>query len=242
MPKIDLNCDMGESWYDQIVGQDEALMPFITSCNLACGVHGGDADTMQNAVDLAILHGVNIGAHPSLPGRQNFGRETINLPEAELTQLVFTQIDTLITVTRERGVLLTHIKPHGALYHLAASQPKEALAIVGAARYFEVAKIYGPPGSLLQKITERAGLQFVPEGFIDRTYENGQELRSRKLPDSIIHDAATAAKQAHSIAMKQELTDYYGKQHSVRVNTLCVHGDHAEAVQNLLAVRDILGM
>lgn len=241
MHNIDLNCDMGESWNNQIVGQDAALMPHITSCNLACGEHGGDPDTMRRAVELAAEHGVNIGAHPSLPDRHNFGREPVDLPEPVLRGLIFDQVERLQTVANAAGQTLHHLKPHGALYHLAAQADKEAEVVVAAALKFRVGIIFGPPNSLLAAKTKEAGLTFWREGFVDRAYENGHQLRSRKKAGAVHELPAVAAQQAYDLVVHQQITDYYGQVHPLTIDTLCVHGDHRGALELLLAVQAKLG-
>lgn len=237
MLRIDLNCDMGESWYNEVTGQDESLMPYITSCNLACGVHGGDPETMKRAIELAIQHRVSIGAHPSLPDRANFGREPIDLPEAALETLLFSQLERLSEAANLQDQKLQHLKPHGALYHLAANNEKEAKAIVAAAIAFDIPMIYGAPESLLKTATEAAGLRFIPEGFIDRAYENGWQLRSRKLTGAVHHSSEAAADQAYDLAVNNTITDYYGQKHTLKTETLCLHGDHAEALDHIIAVK-----
>lgn len=238
--RIDLNCDMGESWYDQKIGQDEAIMPLITSCNLACGVHGGDPATRQRALQLAVEHGVAIGAHPSLPGQHNFGRQAVDMPAEALFDLLLTQAQCLQAEARLFHRELQHLKPHGALYHLAAQQHKEASIVVKVCQILQIPMIYGPPDSQLEQHAVAAGLHFVPEGFIDRAYENGQSLRPRQLAGACIQDSHLAAQQALQLAKHQSVQDYYGHTHPLQVQTLCIHGDHPEALDHLLAVRELL--
>ncbi len=241
LARIDLNCDMGESWYDQKIGQDEAIMPLITSCNLACGVHGGDPATRQRALQLAVEHGVAIGAHPSLPGQHNFGRQAVDIPSEALFDLLLTQVQCLQTEARLFNQELQHLKPHGALYHLAAQQHKEASIVVKVCQTLQIPMIYGTPNSQLEEYAVAADLHFVPEGFLDRAYENGQSLRPRQLVGATIRDSCLAAQQALQLAKDQSIQDYYGHTHSLRVQTLCIHGDHPEALDHLLAVRALLG-
>ncbi len=234
---IDLNCDMGESWHHQKVGQDDALMPYLSSCNLACGLHGGDPATMRRAVHLAITHGVAIGAHPSLPDQSNFGRLAIDLPAADLLALLLTQGQRLLNCARQYQQELHHLKPHGALYHLAATQVKEAAAVVETCLRLEIPRIYGLPGSELQQQTQAAGLQFIPEGFLDRAYENGQALRDRSLAGATLKDSEMVAQRALQIVKTQTVTDYYGNKQPLAVQTLCIHGDHPEALTHLKTLR-----
>lgn len=237
---IDLNCDMGESWYDRQIGQDEALMPLISSCNLACGIHGGDPKTRHKSLQLAAQYGVAIGAHPSLPGHHNFGREAVDIPAVALFDLLLTQVQGLQQEARSLNQALHHLKPHGALYHLAAKESKEASIVVEVCQRLQIPMIYGLPGSELEKCARAAGLQFVAEGFVDRAYENGQALRPRSLAGAVIQDSALAAAQALQLAKDHVLVDYYGRAHALQVQTLCIHGDHPEALDHLMALRELL--
>lgn len=241
MDRIDLNCDMGESWHDEIIGQDADIMPLISSCNLACGVHGGDPETMVSTLRLAIRHGVRIGAHPSLPGRENFGREAVDLPPTELYDLVLTQAERLRSAAGRLGASVVHLKPHGALYHLAARQEMVANIIADICRKTGITYLFGPPGSQLAAAARAKGLHFVPEGFIDRVYEDGDRLRPRQLPGSVIHDSDRATTQAIRFVQRGQVEDYYGKVHQRTVKTLCIHGDHPEALDHLMAVRERFG-
>lgn len=229
---------MGESWYTETIGQDEAIMPFITSCNLACGVHGGDPETMTCTIKLAIEHGVEIGAHPSLPSRENFGREVIDLPEHQLYELIFEQVKYLQKAVSEQGRALHHLKPHGALYNLATINKKEAIAVCKVCRETGIKKVYGPPGSELEKQAAAYQLAFVPEGFIDRIYANGLQLRSRKLSGSVIYDSKQAANQALFLARDGKVVDYDGVTYDHVVKTLCLHGDHNDALEQIKSVRE----
>ncbi|MEM9834948.1 MAG: 5-oxoprolinase subunit PxpA [Bacteroidota bacterium] len=234
---IDLNCDMGESWHNETVGQDAALMPHISSCNLACGVHGGDPATMRRTISLAIQHGVAIGAHPSLPGQENFGRTPIDLPAAELFEFLLTQVQTLQRAASELGAQLQHLKPHGALYNLATVAEKEAVAVCRICQEVGIKQLFGPPLSQLERQAIIHDLNFIPEGFIDRVYANGLQLRSRKLPHAIIRNSERAAEQAIRFVTSNTVIDYEGHEHPHSVRTLCIHGDHPEALDHILAVR-----
>ena len=212
---------MGESWYSEIIGQDEAIMAYISSCNLACGVHH-----------------VSIGAHPSLPARENFGREIIDLPESELYQLILEQVKRLQAETEKQGRLLHHLKPHGALYNLATISRKEAVAVCKVCQETGIKRVYGPPNSELERQAIKHKLTFVPEGFIDRVYANGLQLRSRKLPDAVIDDTEKAATQALLLARDGKVIDHEGITHKHVVKTLCLHGDHGDALEQIRAVRE----
>lgn len=228
MKTIDLNCDLGESWYDEIVSNDAAVMPLVTSCNLACGLHGGDPATLERAVELALNHGVTIGAHPSLPTRENFGRVAIDLSAGELTDLLSEQLERLAGVVAAADQRIRHLKPHGALYHLAQRRAKEAECLVEVAQTFGIRRIVGFPGGCLADATTSKGLDFIAEGFVDRAYANGTSLRNRCLPGAVL-DHEAAIRQAELLALAGRVVDHSGRAHSLSVRTLCVHGDHPGA-------------
>ncbi|MEL6140022.1 MAG: 5-oxoprolinase subunit PxpA [Bacteroidota bacterium] len=240
MISIDLNCDMGESWYSDLVGQDEALMPVISSCNLACGVHGGDPNTMTASITLALKHEVAIGAHPSLPGRENFGRDSLEMSENELFELVLTQVQRLQQAAKSQGGIVQHLKPHGALYHQVAKNVDKAEVICEVMKTTGINKLFGLPDSVVENIAQKHSLQFIPEGFIDRVYQDAGSLRSRKLTGAVIHSPALAAAQALRLAKFGEVVDFSGQVHTQKVNTLCIHGDHPEALQHARAVNELL--
>lgn len=237
---IDINCDMGESWHTEIIGQDAALMPYLTSCNLACGLHGGDDETMAASIALAARYGVAIGAHPSLPDRANFGREELDLPAEELFALVLYQVQKLQAAVVKQGQKIYHLKAHGALYNLATVQENEAIVICRVGQKTGIKLVYGPPGSELERQAKLHGLSFVAEGFIDRIYANGLQLRSRKLPDSVIHDSDQAAQQALLLARDGVVLAHDGNLHPHHVQTLCLHGDHVEALDHIRKVQTLL--
>lgn len=165
-----LNADLGESWKHQRIGNDAALMPLLDRCNIACGFHGGDALTMQKTIDLALKHGVGIGAHPSFPDRKNFGRQRMDLPLDELEALLLYQVSALSGMVRANGSRLQHIKPHGALYHYLNEVPEAAEVLVRVAKKLGMNTIFGPPDGYLQGAAAGAGLTFMSEGFADRRY------------------------------------------------------------------------
>ncbi|MBB4077511.1 UPF0271 protein [Lewinella aquimaris] len=235
-----LNADLGETWYDQQVGNDEEIMPYLDACNIACGFHGGDALTMLNTVKLAVHHGVAIGAHPSFPDRKNFGRLPMHLSPEVLHATLLYQISALAGMVKlVTGSGLHHVKPHGALYHYA---DKEAVAAGVLARVISdlgIPALFGPPWGELEKAAEVAGLSYFSEGFVDRRYEPSLLLRSRTKRDATIDDVAAAAEQAGLLASgRVRATD--GNLYPIAVRTLCVHGDHAGAAERARAVRRTL--
>ena len=230
--KIDLNCDLGES-----AGNDEAIMPHITSANIACGFHAGDASVMQATVKLAKRHGVNIGAHPSWKDRENFGRVEMNVPAEEVESIVFEQINTLAQIARAEGVGLTHVKPHGALYNQAATDRGLADAIARVVKRFSVDLILvGLAGSGLCDAGFEAGIKVAGEGFPDRAYNPDGTLMSRSKQGAVIESPEDVAKNAVKLIREGIL---FGERR-VFVDTLCLHGDNKHAVENAILLREVL--
>lgn len=223
---IDLNADLGEG-----CGGDAALMSVITSCNIACGGHAGDAISMREALQLAKANGVAAGAHPSFPDRENFGRTRSELRGAELERSLIAQVEALRDIASDLSVSLTHLKPHGALYNMAAEDAGLAQSIVSVLeRSLPGAKLFGPPASELENAAEKRGIAFTSEGFADRAYEANGQLRDRAKTGAVIHDAEKQATQALQIATQRTVNSYDGDLISLPVTTICVHGDTPESV------------
>lgn len=230
--KIDLNCDMGEN-----MGNDEAIMPYITSANIACGYHAGDEMSMRTTVRLIKKYGVAVGAHPSWKDREGFGRRQMSLPSDEVEALFLYQIGALYAIARAEGVELHHIKPHGALYNQAAKDRNLAKAIARAVKRFSSDLILvGLAGSSLIEAGVEAGLHVANEGFPDRIYTTEGTLTPRKQADAIIESPEEVA--AHAVRLAQKGIDFSGRR--VRLDTLCLHGDHPLAAQNAKLVRETL--
>jgi UPF0271 protein len=234
---IDLNCDMGESFGAYRLGDDAAILPFITSANVACGFHAGDALVMQATVGLCAAAGVRVGAHPSTPDLQGFGRREMNLAPEEAEAFVLYQVGALAAFARAAGVELTHVKPHGALYNQAARDPALAAAVGHAvARFSRGLVLVGLAGSALVAAAIDAGLYTASEGFPDRAYEPDGSLRSRRLPGAVLHDPAQIAANAVRLAREGLVTP----QGRLSMDTLCLHGDNPAAVAAAQAVRQAL--
>ena len=230
--KIDLNCDLGES-----AGNDEAIMPHITSANIACGFHAGDASVMQATVKLAKQYGVNIGAHPGWNDKQNFGRVEMNISAEEVESIVFEQINTLAQIAKAEDIALTHVKPHGALYNQAAIDRGLADAIARAVKRFSVDLILvGLAGSGLCDAGAEAGIKVAGEGFPDRTYNPDGTLMSRSKPSAVIESPEEVAKNAVKLIRDGIL---FGERR-VFVDTLCLHGDNKRAAENAILLREVL--
>lgn len=239
--RIDLNCDMGESFGVYTLGADETLMPLITSANLACGFHAGDPRVMQRTVQLAVQHHVAIGAHPGLRDLEGFGRRVIDVTPDEIEADVLYQIGALDAFARAAGKKLVHVKPHGALYNLAAVKPEIARAIARAVASFDSALIFvGLAGSSMIDAARELGLRVAREGFCDRAYTPDGKLMARREPGSLIDDPQQAAQQALQIAIEQTVTVSTGEKIAMSVDTLCIHGDSPNAPAIARAVRELL--
>lgn len=224
---IDLNCDLGESPERLGDGTDLALLDIVTSANIACGGHAGDEETMREMARAALGRGVAIGAHPSYPDRANFGRVSIPMSIAVLEASIFEQIAAMDRVTRTIGGRLRHVKPHGALYHDAMTNPKVAAAVASAVvRVGPGLILVAMADSPMIPVWRAQGLQVATEAFADRSYEPDGSLRKRTLPGALITDPRLAAEQALSLARC-----------AVPPDTLCIHSDTEGAVAIARAVR-----
>ncbi len=224
---IDINCDMGEG-----LNNEERLMPFVNSCNIACGFHAGDAPTMARTVALAAAHKVKVGAHPSFPDRENFGRKPMHLPTEELTALISYQVGGLMAIAAQQGVTLHHVKPHGALYNMAASHEQVASAVLAALQQFE-GVLYAPYGSVIAQMAKDKGIQVWHEAFADRAYNDQLELVSRKEPHAVLHDTEAIYTQVASIVRQGQVQTISGITKPLKARTMCVHGDNPNA-ENIL--------
>lgn len=239
--RIDLNCDLGESFGAYTLGNDAAVMSLITSANIACGFHAGDPQVMARTVRLALEHKVALGAHPGFADRVGFGRRALAATPDEIENDVLYQIGALAAFARAEGASLAHVKPHGALYHLAAARAPLAHAIARALARFDTRLILvGPPDSMLEHAARECHLRFAREGFADRAYNRDGTLRSRREPAALISEPARAAAQALQMARTQTVTTPDGETIAMPIDTLCVHGDSPHAADILRAVRDAL--
>jgi UPF0271 protein len=238
---IDLNCDMGESFGVWTMGDDGAVLMHVTSANVACGFHAGDPDTMRRTVALAIRAGVAIGAHVSLPDLQGFGRREIRVSSDETHALTLYQLGALAAFARAAGTRLHHVKPHGALYNMAARDAALADAIAGAVRDFDPALILvGLANSELPRAGTRAGLAVAHEAFADRRYERDGALTPRREADAVIHEVDAAVAQAVAIATQGVVAARDGSVLALHADTLCVHGDRPDAAVFARRLREAL--
>lgn len=232
---IDLNADVGEGM------DDSALMPFLTSANVACGLHAGSPAVMDRTVALAHARGVRVGAHPGYADRESFGRTDVQLPDQEVRALLLYQVAALDGIARARGVRLTHVKAHGALYNRAAKDARLARLVAEAVRDFDPRlRLVGLAGSLQIEAARAAGLRAAGEAFADRRYMPDGSLMPRSQPGAVLHDPADAARQALRIARDGEVLASDGSRLRLEAQTLCLHGDTEGAASIARAVREAL--
>ena len=230
MNRIDLNADLGESFGAWRMGDDAGVMPWITSANVACGFHAGDPSIMQRTVAMCVQHGVAIGAHTSLPDLQGFGRREMKVAPDEVYAQTLYQLGALHAIARAAGTQLHHVKPHGALYNMAARERALADAIANAVRDFDHRLILvGLAGGALVDAGLAAGLPVQPEGFCDRRYRADGSLAPRSEAGAVIEDIDAVVAQALSIATRSEAVAGDGRKVRVEADTLCIHGDRADA-------------
>jgi len=231
MKKIDLNCDMGESYGAWKMGADADVMPFITSANIACGFHGGDPATIRKTVKLAVDHGVAIGAHPSLPDLMGFGRRVMRISPQDMYDLVVYQAGAVEAFARAAGAKLHHVKCHGALYNMAATD--EALSEAMARAVADLGNgisLYALSNSVMMKTAKAKGIKVYGEVFGDRGYSDDGTLAPRDKPGGMIEDPAESAKQVLAMIEEGYVTSLGGKRVPVAADTLCLHGDQPGAV------------
>lgn len=233
---VDLNADLGEG-----CGDDEAIIACISSANIACGWHAGDSGTQLQAIRAAIRHGVAIGAHPSFPDREHFGRQTMARdPELVYIDLLM-QIGGLQTMVAALGGQLKHVKPHGALYNQAATDAILADAIARAVKTCDpTLKLIGLAGSELIKSGQRAGLATLEEGFADRAYLSDGSLAPRSTPGAVITDASLALQQTMQMLGSGQVTTLDGHCIPIKVDSICLHGDGKQALAFARQLRDAL--
>jgi UPF0271 protein len=238
MMRVDLNCDMGESFGAYTIGADDAVFPFITSANVACGFHGGDPSVMRRTVAAAAHHGVAIGAHPGFADLAGFGRRNIDASPQEVYDLVVYQVGALAAFATAAGTRLQHVKAHGALYNMAAPRADLAEAIARAVRDVDRTLIFfGLPGSQLIAAGKAAGLRTACEAFADRNYMPDGSLVPRRRPDAHITNIDEAASRAVQMVRDGRVEAVTGEPLAIQVDTICIHGDGPHAAELLTALR-----
>lgn len=238
---IDLNVDIGEAFGTYTSTEDTALLPFVTSVNIACGFHAGDPAVMRQTVSAAVKEGVAIGAHPGLPDLQGFGRREIRITASEAYELTLYQIGALYGFVKAASATLHHVKPHGALYHMAVINEELAQAIAQAIRDFDPSLIlYGQSGSALIRAAREMGISTASEVFADRTYQDNGFLTSRSEKHALIDDPGQAAAQALYMASHQQVISVTGKTIPLEAETICLHGDHPGAAVSARLINSLL--
>jgi len=234
--RIDFNCDLGEG-----CGDDAAIVPCISSASIATGGHAGDARSMREAIALCLRHGVAVGAHPSFLDREHFGRRELSLPPADVHALVRAQIEQLAVLCVEAGTTLAHVKPHGALYNLAARDAASARAVAQAVFDCDPRLwLYALAGSELARAGAALGLAVAQEVFAERAYAAGGGLVPRAHPGAVIEDLDAALAQVRGMLRNGIVTSIDGHALPIRADTLCLHGDRADAAAFATALRDAL--
>ncbi|MCE2848714.1 MAG: LamB/YcsF family protein [Chitinophagaceae bacterium] len=224
--KIDLNCDMGEGF-----ATDALIMPLISSANIACGYHAGGGELMQQTIRLAMQHQVAIGAHPSFNDRDGFGRREMQLYGEEIHEIVSNQVNSILKAAEAEGAKLSHVKPHGALYNMAANDPMVADAISRAIKEIDASLIvYGLPDSASESSAKAHGLKFYREVFSDRTYTNEGRLTPRQQQNALIETVEQCIAQVLQVVVHQTIKSTDGQEISIQADTICIHGDGEHAV------------
>ena len=238
MNRVDINCDMGESFGPYRIGADDDVLPFVTSANIACGFHGGDPTVMRRTLALATEHGVAVGAHPGFLDLAGFGRRNIEMSAEEVYDLVVYQVGALLGFAQAAGVALQHVKAHGALYNMAVTRADLAGAIARAVRDVDPGlSFFGLPGSQLIAAAEAEGLRAVNEAFADRNYMPDGSLVSRRRNDAHVTDVQDAARRAVRMVREGRVRSVDGQDITIRADTICIHGDGPKASELVRAVR-----
>jgi UPF0271 protein len=238
---VDLNCDLGESFGTYRIGNDAEMLEVVTSANIACGFHAGDPTVMRKTVQLAFEKNVAIGAHPGLPDLVGFGRRVMEVSAAEAYDMVVYQVGALAAFVQAEGGVLHHVKPHGALYNMAAVN--KALAEAIAEAIYKVAPravVYGLAGSELIKAGERLGLATANEVFADRTYQQDGTLTSRRLPNALLSNQTEAVQQVLRMVKEGKVRSQQGVDISILADTICIHGDGPHALAFARHIREAL--
>ena len=235
MKKLKINSDVGEG-----VFKEDALMPFLNSCSIACGGHYGDIQTMTKTANLAIFHGVNIGAHPSYPDKINFGRKEMFISPNELKDSLHNQISSLLLVLNSLGVdNLDHIKAHGALYHKCFVDVETARSFINVVKSFENVKVLAPYKSVLAKIAKENGVKVDYEVFLDRNYNDDLTLVSRDKQFALINKPKEVIKHISSIIESNIVKTVSGNTHKIKFDTFCVHSDTNNSIEILKEINKV---
>lgn len=239
--RIDLNCDLGESFGNYTLGMDAEVIPYVSSVNVACGYHAGDPCVMEKTIRLATEAGVGIGAHPGLPDLMGFGRRMMKISPAEARAYMLYQLGALGAFCKAKGVKMAHVKPHGALYNMAAKDAALAEAVVGAIRDYDDSLILlALANSGMTKAAERMGLAYANEVFADRAYEPDGTLVARTKPGAMIEDEDQAIARVIRMVKEGKVTAIDGSEVTIQADSVCVHGDGAKALLFVKKTREAL--
>ena len=238
---IDLNCDLGESYGKWSLGDDEGILPYISSANIACGFHAGDPGTIHRTVMGCLRHSVAIGAHPSYPDLAGFGRRNMDLDPQEVYDTVLYQLGAVAAFAKAAGTFLRHVKPHGALYNHAAKDGLSAQAILNAVKYFDDGLLfYGPPYSELENAAHSIGITYCAEAFSDRGYRSDGSLTPRSEKGALLPDVDACVGQVLQMLEQGSVTAVDGGIVSIRADTVCIHGDGPMSVAIARRLREAL--
>ena len=237
--EININCDLGESSKLHSTENDPLLLEIVNSANIACGYHAGDKPTMEKTIEISKKNNVSIGAHPSFKDLENFGRKRLNLPSAEIEKLIIDQINILSNIAKDKGMKVTHVKPHGALNNMACENYDLAKIISKAIIQVNRELIFlVPTGSQMEKAGKKLGMKIAAEIFADRNYEDDGNLISRLKNNAMITDPKIAKEHVIRMVENQALNCYSGKQIPCEIDSICVHGDGKNAVNTAKQIKD----
>lgn len=233
---IDINADVGEGLDNEV-----QLIPFLSSCNIACGGHAGNETSMTSVVKLAKQHQVKVGAHPSFPDKENFGRLQIDISLEDLLESLKIQVNALLKILNTEKESLHHIKPHGALYNLANTDKGYAEVVISLMKHYDNSiKLYAPYESVVAKLAEIEGVKIVFEAFADRNYNEDLTLVSRTKPQALIEDAVQMNAHVINMVLNDRVKTVNGVEKDIKAETICIHGDHPQAEYHLLSLTEHL--
>ena len=233
---VDINVDVGEG-----LDNEASILPFVSSCNIACGGHAGDTKTMQNVVRLAKKYDVKIGAHPSYPDKTNFGRRPMKISNMDLTESIAEQISSLIVVVHSEDADLHHVKPHGALYNKAMTDKAVAMSIILAVKSINLPlKLYAPYGSVIADEATRQGIPIIYEAFADRNYNDDLSLVSRQNGTAIITNSGAMFDHVFRMIRHNKVKTLSGAEVDIKADTYCIHGDNPQAIELVKILKENL--
>ena len=239
--EININCDLGEKSKYHSNKNDTDLLKIVNSANVACGYHAGDEQTMNQVVEISKKNGVSIGAHPSFNDPENFGRERMNLSDAEIKKLIIDQYEILQKIAVKHGENVSHIKPHGALNNMACEDIELATILAKTIKEIDKDLIYlVPTGSKMEEAEKKLNMKIACEIFADRNYEDDGNLVSRKKPNALITDPEIAKKHVLSMVKNQSLNCHSGKQIPCQIDSVCIHGDNISSIETAKTIKNNL--